>query len=429
MEHVEPLPDPQALIGMKPETSGADSGQDAPPVWLFGLLVLPYAVYSNGFVNTVVAALLRADGVPLANIPNVVALAILPTSLYFLWSPLVDFWVRRRTWVMAASLVTGLILAGVLQLPNLGTATARVLLFLGMAVVMLTSCGVGGLMAAVVPTHLKTRAAGYFNAGSLGFGALSGGGLLWLSQHMGRRGFGLCCGLVVGLPGLLSLLIDEPVMMYTGDTLGSRLGDMGREFRHTFLKWRSVPVLLMLCSPLGSGAALGLLSGMAPDYGVSMNAVALVNGVAGGLLSALGALLVGYIKLPPDMRPVYAVAGIANALTLGILLLGHPRPITFYLASTLFSLTVGACYALFTGLVLQLLGVSGKSGSSRYAIALSLGNAPVFYMTAVDGLGARWFGLKGLPAIDMVVSGSVAVLFLVYLAWEKRQGWNTSGAP
>ena len=411
MEHVEPL-----LSGTEPAIR-----QKAPPVWMFALLVLPYAVYSNGFVNTVLAALLTAEHVPLDQVAGIIAVILLPATLYFFWSPLVDFWLRRRTWVALASAGAGLLMAAALQLPHLGSMDARVLLFVGMAVVMLTSCGVGGLMAAVVPPHLKTRASGFFNAGSLGFGALSGGGLLYVSQHMGRRRFGLACGVLIALPGLLALTIPEPPVMADGESFGARLRAMGHEFKATFFKWSSLPVLLMLCSPLGSGAALSLLPGMAPHYAVSMNGVALMNGVAGALLSALGALLVGYLKLPSDLRPVYAVAGILNALTLGILLLGPPRPFTYYASVTLFSLTVGGCYALFTALTLQLLGISGKSGSSRYAIALSLGNAPVAYMTAVDGLGARWFGLKGLPAADMVVSGGVAALFLVWFWWERRR--------
>ena len=394
---------------------------DAPPVWMFGLLVLPYAVYANGFVNTVVGALLTRDGVPADRVADIVAAMVLPTTLYFLWSPLVDFWVRRRTWVALASLGAGVLIAGAMQASSLAAATARGLLVLGMAVVMLTSCGVGGLMAAVVPEHLKTRASAYFNAGSLGFGALSGGGLLWLAQHMERRVFGLVCGLVVGVPGLLALMIKEPEVSGRGEPFGAVIAAMGREFKVTFLNWKGVPLLLMLVAPLGSGAALSLFSTMAPAYGVSMNGVALMNGVLGGLLSALGALLVGYLRLPADRRPVYAWAAILNAGCLAIMLLGHPQPLTYYAGTGLYSLTVGGCYALFTGLVLQLLGVSGKSGGSRYAIALSLGNAPVVYMTKVDGLGAKWFGIEGLAGTDAVVSGGIAALFLVWFWWERRR--------
>ncbi len=411
MEHGE------LLVGAGP----GEGRRDGPPVWLFGLLVLPYAVYANGFVNTVVGALLTAEGVPAERVASIVAAVVLPTSLYFIWSPLVDFWVRRRTWVAVASLGCGALLGAALRYPSLALPAPWVLLVAAMAVVMLTSCGLGGLMAAVVPPELKTRASGYYQAGSLGFGALSGGGLLWLSQHMARGNFGLVCGLVVGLPGLLALLVREPEVTDHRERFGAVMARMAGEFKATFWSWRGLPLLLMLVSPMASGAVLSLFAAMAPTYGVSVNGVALMNGVLGGLLSALGALVVGYIRLPADMRPVYAWAGIVNALCLGVMLLGRPSPLLYYAGTGLYSLTVGGCYALFTALVLQLLGVSGKSGGSRYAIAISLGNAPVVYMTKVDGLGAAWFGVRGIAGIDMVVSGGVAALFLVWFWGERRR--------
>ena len=102
-----------------------------PPVWMFGLLVLPYAVYANGFVNTVVAALLTAEGVPLDRVADIVAAIVLPTTLYFMWSPLVDFWMRRRTWVAVASAVAGLLMAIALQVRSLAAVGPRTLLFPG----------------------------------------------------------------------------------------------------------------------------------------------------------------------------------------------------------------------------------------------------------------------------------------------------------
>ncbi len=394
---------------------------EPPPPWIFALLVLPYAVYANGFTATVVTVLLTHEGLSLDQISAFLTWIMAPTFLYFLWSPLVDFWLRRRTWVALASALAGVLLALALGERRLSAAGPKLLLAVGMAVVMLTSCGVGGLMAAGVPAHLKSRASGYYNAGSLGFGALSGGGLLYVSQHLSRLVFAAVCGALIAFPGLLSLLVGEAPVKVAGDRLGVRLGEMGAEFRKTFLRWKSVPVLLLLCSPMASGAALNLLPGMAGAYGVSENMVAALNGVAGGLLSASGALLVGYVKLPTDMRPVYAAAGLVNAATLAIFLIGPPRPFTYIAATALYALTVGACYALFTALVMQLLGVSGRSGGSRYAIAISLGNLPVTYMTRVDGLGSRFFGLKGLPGADMALSGLVAVLFLGWFWWERQR--------
>jgi PAT family beta-lactamase induction signal transducer AmpG len=184
----------------------------------------------------------------------------------------------------------------------------------------------------------------------------------------------------------------------------------------------------MLSAPFGSGAAIGLLPGLAPDFGMSVDQVAWMNGLGGGLLTALGALLVGFLKMPEDLRPVYAWLGLVNALTLGILMLGHPRPVTYLASVTLYMITIGACYGVFTALVLKLLGVSGKSGGSRYAIAVSLGNLPIFYMTVVDGLGARWFGTKGEPGIDLAVSGTAAVFGLLWFSWERRRALKRSSA-
>jgi len=392
-----------------------------PPLWIFALLVLPNAIFSNGFVSTVMSSLLRSEHMSLGDIANVTALISLPPALYFLWSPLVDFLIRRRTWIVVSGAVTGALLCAALEAPMLGAPGPRFLLLLAMCVSLLMSAAVGGLMAALVPPDQKARAGAFYQVGNVGLAALAGGGMLYFSDHMTRRWFGVVSGLMVAVPALLSLMVAEPEVAGKHDSYRTVLKQIGAEFRHTFFQWKAVPVLLIMCAPFGSGAAISLLPGLAPDYGISVDQVAWMNGLGGGLLTALGALLVGFMKMPPDLRPVYAWIGLVNASTLGILLLGHPRPVTYFAGVTLYLITVGACYALFTALVLQLLGISGKSGGARYSIALSLGNLPIFYMTVVDGMGARWFGTKGEPGIDLTVSGGTAVLALVWFAWERRR--------
>jgi hypothetical protein len=156
------------------------------------------------------------------------------------------------------------------------------------------------------------------------------------------------------------------------------------------------------------------MPGIAPDYGMTGDQVAWLNGWLGGLLLAAGAMLVLMVPGRIDRLLAYPVAGLANALAIGILCLGKPRPGTYLVSSILYLLTMGACNALFTALVLQVIGGAGKSGGSRYAIAVSLGSAPCAYMASVDGLGAKWFGTRGLAGIDLVVSGVFAVGFLIW---------------
>ena len=400
-----------------------------PPVWIFALLALPNATFTNGFVSTVMPSLLRSEHLSLEAIANMSALISLPPAFYFLWSPIVDFLIRRRTWIAVSGCVTGALLCAALQTPMLGAPGPRTLLVLAMCVSLLMSASLGGLMAALVPAEQKARAGGFYQVGNCGLAALAGGGLLYLSQHLGRHEFGIVGGSMIAVPALLALFLKEPEVVGKHDPYGVVMRRVGTEFMDTFFKWKSVPVLLMLCAPFASGAALGLLPSLAPDYGVSVEQVAWMNGLGGGLLTALGALLVGFLKMPEDIRPVYAGLGLVNAATLGILLVGHPRPTTYLASVTLYMITIGAAYGVFTALVLRLLGISGKSGGSRYAIAVSLGNLPIFYMTVVDGLGARWFGTKGEPGIDMFVSGLAAMLALAWFYWERRRSSQINQLP
>ena len=56
-----------------------------PPMWIFALLVLPNAIFPNGFVGTVMSSLLRRENMSLGDIANVTALISLPPTLYVLW--------------------------------------------------------------------------------------------------------------------------------------------------------------------------------------------------------------------------------------------------------------------------------------------------------------------------------------------------------
>jgi PAT family beta-lactamase induction signal transducer AmpG len=392
----------------------------APQVWLFLLLALPYGILNGGVSGTLLSFLLRREGVSVDSIANELSLLVLPGTLYFLWSPLVDFWMRRRTWFLLSAVVASVAVAAAFLMKSFASPMAVALLFTASAVMMLTSASCGGLVASLVPEEKKSQVSSMYQAGNLGGGALGGGGLMLLAQHMGRPLLGVVAAALLIVPAMAALALDEPPVKLAeaGMGLGAQLKQMLAEFKATFWRWSSLPALLMLLSPMGSGAAAGLLPGIATDYGLSGDHVAWLNGLAGGLLTAAGALLVVLIPGRIDTRLTYTTAGLVNALSIGVLCLGPTRPLTYLVGTVLYLLTVGACYALFTALVLKVIGGAGKSGGSRYAIAVSLGNAPVAYMAAVDGLGANWWGTRGLPGIDMGVSGLAAVGFLVWY-WAK----------
>jgi PAT family beta-lactamase induction signal transducer AmpG len=88
---------------------------------------------------------------------------------------------------------------------------------------------------------------------------------------------------------------------------------------------------------------------------------------------------------------------------------------------------VGTCYAVFTAVVLEFLGHSGKSGSGRYSIINSLGNVPVIYMIALDGLGGEKWGGRGLAGTEAVVGAIGAVVLLAYFLTHARSDGSAEG--
>ena len=189
---------------------------------------------------------------------------------------------------------------------------------------------------------------------------------------------------------------------------------IGYEFKTTFFRWRAVPYTLVMLFPMCSGAAIGLLPGIAQDYGVTGQQMAWMNGIGGALLTAAGSLAATLIPTTVRAPVAYLSVGLINEAMIAILWLGPLRPSTYFIGATLFLFTIGACYALFTAVVLDFLGQSGKSGSGRYSIINSLGNVPVAYMTAVDGHGGKLWGARGLAGTDAVVGAIGAIILLAY---------------
>ena len=147
-------------MSLSTDVSGTSRAVLAPPAWIFAFLVIPSAVFRHGFAFTALGSLLRTDGMKVDEIANVVAMFALPQMLYFVWSPLVDFWLKRRTWVAVSSVGAGALLGIAMQAKHLGTALPEALLLLGMCVVMVSVAGLGGLMAEVLPAERKTRGLG-----------------------------------------------------------------------------------------------------------------------------------------------------------------------------------------------------------------------------------------------------------------------------
>ena len=448
--------------------------------WLFGLLVAPNAVLAYGIIAGVLSFLLRRQGVGIGRSSEIIALLILPQTIYFLWSPITDFWIRRRTWLMVGAIGSALTLAAAFRGSRLDTSASVALMFLSACFGQLIVSSCGGMMGTLRHEAARRKASSVYQAGSLAFGALGVFVLARLSERMGMGPLGWIAAALIALPALAAfaapeqphqqeqgikqsfpsisqefeltflhwrilpfltlaaLLVFLAIRMAVGlftwiaiaaIALSAVVISLARkrptfiriwqEFKATFLRWRAIPYTLMMLFPMASGALIGLLPGIAQDYRVSGQQMAWMNGLGGALLTASGALAATLIPSRVRASVAYLSVCLLNEALLLVLWLGPLSPSTYFIGATLYLFTIGTCYALFTAVVLEFLGPSGKSGCGRYSIINSLGNVPVVYMTALDGRGGKLWGARGLAATDAVIGAIGAVILLAYFLTRK----------
>jgi PAT family beta-lactamase induction signal transducer AmpG len=403
------------------ESSAPDRPERPERPWLFGFLIVPSAVVANGVIQGgVLAFLLSQQGIGSKVQSHVISMLALPTMLYFLWSPITDFFVRRRTWLLAGGLLSAALMALGFHQKDLSSKYALLFILLSACLSQLVVSSCGGMMGALHSERSKRVAGSFYQAGSMGLGALSVSILIWLSPRVSRDVLGLTAATLIALPTLFALAAPEQDEIHTG-SFARTMQNVWLEFKATFLRWEAIPYTLCMLFPIATGAIVGLIPGIAKNYGVSGDNVAWVNGLLGGLLTAAGSLAGATLPARISAPVIYLSVGIINSATLAVLWLGPMTPATYYLGVMVYLFTVGTAYGLFTAVVLEFLGASGKSGCGRYSIINSLGNIPVLYMIVVDGWGADRWGARGLAGSECVVGGLGAALLLSYFLLRKNR--------
>jgi PAT family beta-lactamase induction signal transducer AmpG len=387
--------------------------------WVFGLLIAPMAVLSNGLIGGALFYLLLKQGVDAGRAAGIVAFLNLPQTIYFLWSPITDFWIRRRTWLMVAATAAAAVMLAAFHQSSLASPWAVGLMFLSACFGQLIVAGSGGMMGTLASEVNRRRASSFYQGGSLAFGALALSVLVVLAERLQLGVLGWIMAAMIALPSLTALAAPEQLTV-GGHSLSETFARIWHEFKGTFFRWEAIPYTLIMLFPMCSGSMIQILPGLATDYHISGGQVAWINGVGAALLNIAGALSVALIPARVRAPVAYLTMGLVNAATLAVLWLGPLKPMVYFAGAVLFLFTIGACYALFTAVVLEFLGASGKSGSSRYSIINSLGNVPVAYMAWIDGSCAGKWGARAASGADVVLSTIGASILLTYFLSRRK---------
>ena len=376
---------------------------------------LPYGIFL-GYLQTALPWLLRQIGYPVDQIGSIESLVLLPMALYFLWSPLVDFALRRRTWMVLLATLSAIILAAAILLLAHHPHIATWMLVFGFAVNLLTTACGGALIALTQDEAGRAKAAAWMQGGMLAAQALGGALLLYLSRRLPTPVTAICAAALVSIPALIALTIQEQPPQSSRHDLWQTVRTMAQEVRATLFARKAIAALLLLVSPVGTAAAQSLFAAMAREYNVGEQGVLILNGILGGVLTMLGAFAAVIVPAHWDRRIAYPTAGLICACS-GIFLAVAPMtPWAYYTGVALYMFSSGACYAFFLGVVMVALGEAGKSASSRYTILVSLGNLPVVYMTRIEGWGYGVFGAKAVPTLDAAGNLLVAMAAMIWIA-------------
>jgi len=175
--------------------------------------------------------------------------------------------------------------------------------------------------------------------------------------------------------------------------------------------------LLICFLPIGTGAVSGLWSAVADDWHASADTVALVTGVIGGLVSAIGCLVGGYLCDRMDRKTAYALYGLLQAVcAIGMAI--APRTEAMYIVfTTVYAFISGLTYAGFSAVVLDAIGLG--AAATKYNLFASLSNMPIAYMTLVAGWAHTRWGPTGMLATEAVIC-ILAILVFVVIARMTR---------
>lgn len=381
--------------------------------FLFTILILPMGV-SVGFVSITLGYLLSQAGVSVDKIAALVAATLLPHIFKFIWAPLVDTTLSFKKWYIIASVISsiGIMALGILPLTEASLPTLTIIILLSQFAITFLCMSTEGLMAYDVPDKLKGRAGGFFQAGNLGGVGLGGGLGLILAQRLPAPWMvTFSLGLICLACSLALLYFRDPKITIQEEKLSETYRNLYKDVWNTLKKKNGQMAMILCFLTLGTGAASNLWASVAKDWQATADVVAVVTGVAGGLLSALGCIIGGWICDRMNRQRAYLLFGLLGAATAVGMAYTPRTEIMFILWTSFYAITTGLAYAGFTAFTLEAIGKG--AAATKYNIFAALSNTPIYLMTYIVGIAYTHGGARSMLNTEAAYAVGAVVIFLV----------------
>lgn len=388
-----------------------------PHPFFYLVLIIPFGAVS-GYLTVALAYALARSGMPIEQVGALIAIYYLPQAWKFLWAPIVDANMTRKRWYVIGASMSAF---GVLTMAAFSThattlAVLSVISVMASLAVSFLGMAVESLVAYGTPVTQKGRAAGWLQAGSLGGGGLGGGAALWLMQHVSLPWItGAALGTCIMLCCLALLFVAEPPSAVHEHGGLRKLMVILRDTWHVLRSRAGYMALLVVFLPIGTGAASNYWSAVSDEWHASAGMVALVNGAAGGIVSAVGCLAGGYLSDRFNRKFAYIGFGLFLTVCAIAMALWRHTAAPYVVFTLIYAFGNGLCFAGFSAVTLEAIGHG--AAATKYNVFASLSNMPITYMTAIEGWAhSRWgtngllFLEAGLAIVSLVIFTSATLL-------------------
>jgi PAT family beta-lactamase induction signal transducer AmpG len=383
-----------------------------PHPWVWAVLYFPLGL-AIGFPSVALGYLGSRSGMAVSAVAGIVGMTFLAGGWKFLWAPVGDYTLSRKTWyLISVSLVAAGLVA--MTVVPVSPATASLLSALTLAVCIAATFiafATEGLMAHNTTADTRGRAAGWFQSGNQ-FGQTAGGGIgLWLIKHAPSPWVaGLALAAIVLACALALAGLEEPPRALGDATVGDRVRDAWRELVALMRARMGRIALILAILPIGTGAAEFLFSAIAREFNASADVVAGVLGLGGGLAIVAGCFAGGRLADRVAKPTSYAVScglGLAACVVIAF----SPRTAAGFAVSTLFyTFTLGMVTSSFTALVLTIIGDTAAATKINLFFALNT----LFSLAMLRAVGwahDRW-STNGMLFTEALAGVAALVLFV-----------------
>ena len=389
----------------------ADLVEDAPPgapakakhlpPALFGLLIIPFGIVT-GYCGVTLPRVFEQQGATTTAVAAFQAFALQPHSFKFVIEPALDARWRKRSWFVWSIVVTAVLLPIAVMMQSMkeihlgrfGQLTLMAaILFAANAAVATSSGAMHALMATTLPTEKKGSAGGWAMAGNLGGYGIGGAIGLFLTQKLPPVLAAISMAALVVAVSAPALLVKETAP--PAHPIFKAIANLLRDAWKTMKSKEGWTGFVICLCPIGCGGVTGLFSDMASKYGAGDNQVALVNGLFGGIVSAMGCVLGGYAADKINRRLAYGIAGALSGIVALVMSMMPMTPNVYTVGCLAYSFVIGIAYAAWAAFVLDLMG-HDAGVATKHALLAAAGNQATNYMLVFDGLAADRHVLGGV---------------------------------